>query len=103
MAFIDKHVNQEPDSFDVQISSPLAVGGIITADCDDASITAEVAGGNAPYTYVWSTGDTGTNVSGLVAGQVVAVVVTDSNGRYGVQSFQIPFSECCNDTSVSVN
>lgn len=47
--------------------------------CADGALSATAIGGTAPFTYVWSNGDTGTTVSGLLPGQYV-VCVTDANG-----------------------
>lgn len=42
------------------------------------SITAVVSGGTLPVTYQWNTGDTGSNISGLTAGNYT-LLVTDAN------------------------
>jgi hypothetical protein len=43
------------------------------------SINVTTAGGTAPYTYLWSTGQTTQDASGLIAGNYT-VTVTDDNG-----------------------
>ncbi|MBD3636979.1 MAG: T9SS type A sorting domain-containing protein [Crocinitomicaceae bacterium] len=43
------------------------------------SATISASGGTSPYTYSWSTGDTGTSVTGLPAGPI-SVTITDDNG-----------------------
>lgn len=45
----------------------------------DGSIAVEATGGTAPYTYVWSTGATGSAVEGLGEG-TYTVTITDANG-----------------------
>ena len=45
----------------------------------DGSIGLNIAGGTAPYTYLWSDGQTTSTASGLVAG-TYSVTVTDANG-----------------------
>ena len=45
----------------------------------DGSIETDVSGGNPPYTYIWSNGQTGVIASNLVAGQY-NVTVTDTYG-----------------------
>ncbi|MEM7102982.1 MAG: M43 family zinc metalloprotease [Bacteroidota bacterium] len=51
------------------------------SDCGemDASAFAFVAGGVAPFTYVWSTGETGSNIQNLPSGNY-SFTVTDANG-----------------------
>ncbi len=49
------------------------------ATCADGVLSAFVMGGTAPYTYVWSNGDTANTIYGLLPGQYV-VCVTDANG-----------------------
>jgi hypothetical protein len=50
--------------------------------------TAAGSGGTAPYTYAWSNGATGANVTGLAAGSY-SVTVTDAGGCSATQSFTI--------------
>jgi hypothetical protein len=45
----------------------------------NGSVTTQISGGTAPYQINWSTGDTGTTISGLSAG-VYGVTVTDAAG-----------------------
>lgn len=84
------------------IAPPLAVGALVTGDCNGYSATAQVAGGVPPYTYTWSTGALTQTVTSLVANQVVTVVAIDSTGRHGSATFVIPNSECCNNTHVNI-
>ncbi len=53
--------------------SPLCFGG------NTGSAMAMANGGSAPYTFLWSTGAQGPNISGLTAG-IYTVTVTDANG-----------------------
>ena len=46
---------------------------------DNGSATVQVTGGQAPYTFLWSTGDNTQTISGLSAG-TYSVVVTDAYG-----------------------
>ncbi len=52
----------------------------VNATCGNANGSASVngSGGNGPYTYLWSGGQTTTGISGLVSG-VYTVTVTDDN------------------------
>ena len=53
-------------------------GSSCNGDCDGQA-TASASGGQSPYTYQWSNGDTGTLADSLCAG-LITVIVTDSNG-----------------------
>ena len=66
------------------------VTGTDSADCDDPSGTATVTatGGTAPYTYLWSEGDTSATLTDLAAG-TYGVTVTDANGCQGSGSVTI--------------
>ena len=55
---------------------------------NDGSATVSVSGGVAPYTYVWSNGQSGTTISNLLKGTYV-VTVTDANNCSKTQSFTI--------------
>lgn len=46
---------------------------------NDGEVTVEVEGGTAPFSYLWSTGDTTQTISGLGQGSY-SVTVTDANG-----------------------
>ena len=52
------------------------------------SITAHALNGIAPYTYLWSNGDTSSSLSGLASGQY-QVTVTDSTGCSGVKRYYL--------------
>ncbi|PLX14467.1 MAG: hypothetical protein C0594_00015 [Marinilabiliales bacterium] len=73
------------DSMEFSINEPLALSSsttIINATCFgncDGSGTAFASGGTAPYSYVWSTGETSQMSSGLCAG-IYYFTVTDING-----------------------
>ena len=55
---------------------------------NDGSATVSVSGGLAPYTYLWSNGQTGATISNLTKG-TYSVTVTDTNGCSKTQSFTI--------------
>jgi PKD repeat protein len=75
------------------------------ATCADGSLSATAIGGTAPYTYVWSTGDTGSTVSGLLPGQYV-VCVTDANGCFSCDTALVSVqsqSSCNASFNVTLN
>ncbi|MBK6995431.1 MAG: T9SS type A sorting domain-containing protein [Lewinellaceae bacterium] len=67
-------INQPQDPISVQ-----AEGNIFCFGLDDGVATADPMGGTAPYTYLWSNGETLQNLAGLSEG-VYTVTVTDANG-----------------------
>src|SRR5690606_25274181 len=69
-------------------------------DTGVASIT--VSGGVAPYTYLWSNGETTAAITGLTAG-TYTVDVTDANGCTLTRSFDIQQPTALNATSSQVN
>ncbi len=58
------------------------------AGADDGAITANPTGGTAPYTYLWSTGQSGQTITGLAPG-VYQVTLTDNRGCTATASTQI--------------
>ena len=67
------------------VCTPLGVNVVTTTpSCGSANgqITAQVVGGVAPYTYLWSNGQSGQTISGLSSG-VYSVTVTDANSCSG--------------------
>jgi hypothetical protein len=67
----------------LQSFSPINVGLTPTnASCkysSDGNVLANVGGGTAPYTYYWSNGQTGSNASGLLTGNIW-ITIKDANG-----------------------
>ncbi len=88
--------------------TPLVVTGTVTnLDCfgdEDGGIDLSVIGGTAPYTYLYSDGSTGQDLSGLAAG-TYTVTVTDANGCTDQASFTItqPTELVATGTTVNVN
>ncbi|MFM7822949.1 MAG: beta strand repeat-containing protein, partial [Bacteroidota bacterium] len=74
----------------------------------DGSISVSGNGGTAPYGYVWSNGDSGNNISGLIAG-TYSVTIADANGCTATNTINIgqpasPLSAIVNSsTNVSCN
>ncbi|AKC20652.1 T9SS type A sorting domain-containing protein [Flavobacterium psychrophilum] len=79
----------------IQQPAPLnaSISNITNATCNGGSNgTATVVAptnGTAPYTYLWSTGATGTTATGLAAGGPYSCKVTAGNGCYIVKNFSI--------------
>ena len=55
------------------------ISPVICADVDDGSAQVNVSGGTAPYTVLWSNGDTSTTATQLPPGSI-SVTITDANG-----------------------
>ncbi|MBC6993809.1 SdrD B-like domain-containing protein [Neolewinella lacunae] len=79
-------------SVSVQEPTPLAATGQVTSVAcpGDAtgSIDLTVTGGTSPYTYLWSTGATTQDVTGLTDG-TYTVTITDANACLLTQSFTV--------------
>jgi hypothetical protein len=59
-------------------------------------------GGTAPYTYLWSTGNTGTMISGIPAGNY-KVTITDANGCSFEASYTITQPTCLSSYFTKMN
>lgn len=74
----------QPDSLNITgTTTPVTCNGDA-----DGTINITVTGGTMPYGYLWNTGDTTEDVSGL-AGGTYTVTVTDDNGCTKVDSFDV--------------
>jgi len=81
----------------VQSSSPINVNIIATApSCGgvDGELVAQVTGGSAPYTFVWSGNITTQNLSNIGPGSYY-VTVTDGNGCTGSDWYWLDESQSC--------
>jgi gliding motility-associated-like protein len=69
----------------------LAQDVITPANCGsaDGGATITVTGGTSPYTYQWSNGQTGQNLTNVTGGQY-SVTITDANGCDATLSVTIP-------------
>jgi hypothetical protein len=89
----------------VQPNAIVVSTSINNVKCNGANTgkaTANVTGGTAPYTYLWSNGATTITAKNLVAG-TYTVIVTDSKGCTGIGSATInqPAALVCNTTVIN--
>ncbi len=81
-----------PATVIVTTGGSVTLGVVATnASCFGTSTGSAIATGNggaAPYTYLWSNGNTGNNATGLAAGNY-SVTTTDATGCTAVQSFTV--------------
>ncbi|MAC96302.1 MAG: hypothetical protein CMC96_12480 [Flavobacteriales bacterium] len=73
----------------------------------DGGLTASANGGTAPYTYLWSTNSTDSNITALAAGSY-SVTITDDNGCTATNSANVTeptalFATVTVDSNVSCN
>ena len=81
----DNIVLTEPTAVTVTIAS---FSDVLCHDGNEGSATVNAAGGTAPYSYLWETGQTTTSVSNFVAG-IHTVIVTDMMGCFATESITI--------------
>ena len=72
--------------FSVTIAQPQLLAAVATTTAvscfggNNGTATAQIPGGTAPYSVVWSTGATTTTITGLSAGVTYSATVTDAKG-----------------------
>lgn len=93
--FTDTLLIFEADSLDVTINA----SDILCSSGNLGAAFAEVAGGIAPYNYLWSTGATTPSIDSLDAG-VYNITVTDINGCAGTAQVSISVTD---DIIVDIN
>ncbi len=80
------------ETYDITAAYSISVGGSVTHETvqgqSDGSIVLNVAGGIAPYQYLWNTGATTANLTGIQSGSYT-VTVTDANICPATQSFTV--------------
>ncbi|MCA6361932.1 MAG: choice-of-anchor J domain-containing protein [Bacteroidetes bacterium] len=68
--------------------------------CNDGEATASVSGGAAPFTYLWSNGDTGMVADSLLPG-TYTVTITDANGCSDTASVLVNFTTGITEAAVN--
>ncbi|MCF8465748.1 MAG: gliding motility-associated C-terminal domain-containing protein [Flavobacteriales bacterium] len=79
---------------------PVATCTPVNGSCNNgnvASASVSVSGGTAPFSYVWSNGETSAFIDNLAAG-TYSVSVTDANGCASDCSVTVSITPCCNVT-----
>jgi hypothetical protein len=75
-----------------QPATPLIINGVVTdatnTTSEDGVVDVTVTGGTAPYSYEWSTGEFGQDISGVNPG-AYTVTVTDDKGCETANSFTV--------------
>jgi hypothetical protein len=80
----DAHDCRAGGIYTIKQPTALSLAGavVVNVSCygaNDGSITTNVTGGTAPYSYSWGMGSSGANLTGLAPG-TYSLVVTDANG-----------------------
>lgn len=82
-------------SDNITLTEPVAITATISSYSDatcfggnDGSATVNVSGGNAPYTYLWETGQTSATVTNFTSG-IHNVIITDASGCETAESITI--------------
>ncbi|MEP4785841.1 MAG: Ig-like domain-containing protein, partial [Gilvibacter sp.] len=73
---------------DAAITSSGVITDVLCHGANTGAIDLSVSGGTPDYTYLWSTGATTQDISGLVAGDY-DVTITDANGCEATDSFTV--------------
>ena len=90
-------------TFSISVPDPL--GGVINAvnesgdDANDGVAEIEVAGGTPPYQIMWSTGQSGNSISGLMPGEY-SVTILDDNDCNVTYSFMIESFNCSFEANI---
>ncbi len=77
--------------FDVIQPDEIDINGVVThpvINISDGSIALFVEGGTPPYSYLWNTGETTSQITGLVSGNY-SVTVTDANSCTQSEDFEL--------------
>lgn len=83
----------------VDVSSPCSdlmvnvTGTDTSCGSEDGSATASASGGQSPYSYTWSNGDSGSSITGLSTGTYI-VTLTDANDCTDTGEINIQSGDC---------
>jgi hypothetical protein len=92
--------------FSINITEPLALSsnatatGVSAIGASDGTAEANPTGGTPGYQYLWSTGATTSNISGLAPG-AYTIVVTDANGCTAEQTVNVTAFNCVLSATIS--
>lgn len=75
-----------------ELNVSLLANSISCLELEDASIQSAIGGGTLPYTYLWNTGQTTSELNNLASG-VYVITVTDANACFDTASVVINNSE----------
>ena len=95
LTITDNHNCNFTTSFDLSQPTPVTAEVVdeSVVSCfggNDGTLTIAAAGGTPDYNYQWETGDSGTNITAMVAGDYT-VSITDNNGC--IRSFTFPIAQ----------
>jgi hypothetical protein len=89
----DAHLCETQNQMDIYIPGGIVIDADIKAPvCNgycDGYIRTRISGGVPPYSYEWSSGETGTSLEQLCAGKYT-LTITDANGCKRIQTFNLP-------------
>ncbi len=92
--------------YSVNVAEPLAISpnatttSVTAIGASDGTATANPTGGTPAYQYLWSTGETTADISGLAPGSY-NVIVTDNNGCTAEQTVNVSAFNCILSASMS--
>lgn len=76
---------EEEDKRAVPLTIEALVTDVSSFNGSDGSIELKLTGGEKPFWFFWSTGDTTKNISNLFAGTYTVKIIYGKNGSYIVQ------------------
>ena len=99
------------DSVTISVSNLSVAASGTNVTCNgsvDGTVTAAITGGQSPYLYIWSTGDTipstlNTNTISNLNGGTYVVEITDALGCTDIDSVVVDEAPAISDTAVATN